>query len=452
MGVNREVQGEVTAFLSILFVLLAAFICSIVEVASLHEAKCERRTEMDLAVYSVFGEYQKNLMDKYHVFGIDAGYESGSYSEDAVLGRLYYYGAGEMAHEITDVQLLTDNHGAAFYEQVLYYMETRYGIGLIREFTGVTGKWEEQMIQGEDYYEEKENILEDLQETEAQTEAEIGFLAGDRNSSVLEKVLPQDFTVSSQAVVLEEMPSLRALNKGRGSFTQKDLSGFYQKLLFDEYILQNFSNALKAEASHGLAYETEYVIAGKRSDRENLEEVVKKLVLLRFAADYVYLLTDEEKKAEARSAALAVSTLILMPELAEGIGQALLLLWAYRESQADVRNLLSGGKVPVSKTRDTWQVPLSGILSSENEGQGLPAGAAGESGLAYEGYLRMLLFLGNREKSTMRCLDMIETTLRTAEQLDFFRIDLCIAKIKIKSTAVLRQGITYDFPTQFAYQ
>ena len=54
----------------------------------------------------------------------------------------------------------------------------------------------------------------------------------------------------------------------------------------------NFSNALKAEASHGLAYETEYVIAGKRSDRENLEEVVKKLVLLRFAADYVYLLTD----------------------------------------------------------------------------------------------------------------------------------------------------------------
>lgn len=87
----------------------------------------------------------------YHIFGMDAGYETGSYSEPAVIGRLRYYGAENMELDITDLQLLTDNQGAAFYDQVLYYMETRYGLGLVQEFTGLTGDWEEQMIQGESY-------------------------------------------------------------------------------------------------------------------------------------------------------------------------------------------------------------------------------------------------------------------------------------------------------------
>ena len=52
----------------------------------------------------------------------------------------------------------------------------------------------------------------------------------------------------------------------------------------------------------------------------------------------------------------------------------------------------------------------------------------------------------------MRSLDVIEYGLQAGAGLNFFRVDLCISKMRIKSTAELRQGITYDFLTEFIYE
>ena len=38
---------------------------------------------------------------------------------------------------------LTDQSGQAFREQVLAYMEQRYGMDLVKKFTGTTEKWEQ---------------------------------------------------------------------------------------------------------------------------------------------------------------------------------------------------------------------------------------------------------------------------------------------------------------------
>ena len=48
---------------------------------------------MNRAVECVFAEYQKELLEHYDVFAIEAGYESGTYSEQNLLDRLSYYGA-----------------------------------------------------------------------------------------------------------------------------------------------------------------------------------------------------------------------------------------------------------------------------------------------------------------------------------------------------------------------
>ncbi|MCI8293583.1 MAG: hypothetical protein HFH53_08665 [Hespellia sp.] len=453
MLVEKKLRGEITAFLTIIFVLLAAFICSIVEIASLHEEKCIQRTNMDLAIYSVFGEYQKELLEQYHVFGIDAGYETGNYSEQAITGRLRYYGAEKMEHNITDLQFLSDNQGAAFYEQVLYYMESKYGVGLVREFTGLTGSWEEQMIQGEAYYEEKNSAIEDLKLAEEVDKAEqsIEQIKDSGSSFFLERVLPKEFAVSAQTIKLESMPSRRALNHGYGSFMQRDTSGPVQKLMFGEYLLKNFSSALQPAEESGLSYELEYIIGGKESDRENLEVVTGRLTLLRFAADYIYLMTDEGRKAEAETVAFGICLLLLMPELSEIVKNILLLVWAYQEGIQDVRNLLAGRKVPLAKTSDTWKVPLSGILR-KGDYAAVGGNRSTEDGLSYGDYLRILLFLCGKEECTMRSLDMIETELKVKRKLSFFRIDYCVAKMKIKSKATLRQGLTYEFQTEFSYR
>ena len=53
---------------------------------------------MNRAIESVFAEYQKELLEEYEIFALDAGYETGRYSEQNLIDRLEYYGAGSMEH------------------------------------------------------------------------------------------------------------------------------------------------------------------------------------------------------------------------------------------------------------------------------------------------------------------------------------------------------------------
>ena len=60
----------------------------------------------------------------------------------------------------------------------------------------------------------------------------------------------------------------------------------------------------------------------KASDKENLESVLTKIFLIRLALNYVYLLGDSGKQAEAESLAAAIALLLLMPEGTEVIKTA----------------------------------------------------------------------------------------------------------------------------------
>ena len=461
---RRDYRGEVTAFLTILFVLMAGFICAVADVAAAHEEKCYQRAKSDLAIYSVFGEYRKELQQEYHIFGMDTGYGGSekNFSEDTVIGRLRYYGAEAQEQEITDVQFLTDRNGAAFYEQALYYMELKYGLAYVKQFMGLTGEWEEYVLQGEKQEKEKREILEevngavDMEEIAAtedeaiQKEAEhtVDVLEDQKNSFLLERVLPENFSVSNKALTLEEQPSHRNLNCGYGTFRQKDRSGVGNRLLFHEYLLEHFSNVRDETEKAGLQYEVEYLVAGKGSDRENLESVVRKLMLIRYAANYLYLQTSTEKKAEAETMAATVCTLLLLPGMTEVVKQALLLIWSYQESIQDIKALLSGGKVPLQKDSVSWKVSLGSVFIP---GSKTVKTEEYSEGLEYKDYVRILLFCADKEELSMRSLDMMEQVIR-AEEGGNFKVDLCIAKMKLHSTVWIRESISYEYPTEFAYQ
>lgn len=136
---KRTKKGEITVFLSLIFVLLVSFILALTESAVIQTSKNQKRLDADRAVFSLFGEYQKALMEEYNVFAIDGTYETGQYEENLLLDRMSYYGSMGINQEITDIQLLTDNQGQAFREQVLKYMETRTGPDKARLPLGRTG-------------------------------------------------------------------------------------------------------------------------------------------------------------------------------------------------------------------------------------------------------------------------------------------------------------------------
>ena len=100
-------RAEITVFLSMVLILIVSFILGIMEITVIHISKNMNRLETDRAVFSLFGEYQKDLLEDYHVFSIDGTYETGDYSEDRLTGRLHYYGSANTDHEITGIQFLT---------------------------------------------------------------------------------------------------------------------------------------------------------------------------------------------------------------------------------------------------------------------------------------------------------------------------------------------------------
>lgn len=465
-------KGEMTVFLSIVFVLMISFISGIIQASSIQAGKNLARLETDRAVYSVFGEYQKELLEQYHIFGVEGSYGTGSYTEDNLISRMHYYGTDGTEHEITGIQYLTDNHGQAFREQVLIYMEQTKGIGLIRELTGLTAEWEEQEIQGKEMEEIQEETAEqmeevsDLLETEEDTgtggqeqisENPFTFMEKISQYGIVSVVLPEDMVISEKTVDLEAQASYRNLRSGRGSFPSRTgMDGIEEKLLFDEYLAESFTNAVPeeedagAEKDRSLDYEIEYILAGRSSDEENLESVLFRIFLIRMALNYTFLLTDTEKQGEAELLALAISAILLMPEAVEGVKQLVIAAWAAGESVVDIRTLLSGKRTALVKTSENWQTSLSSLFrlgdDSRQEGSDI------QGGICYKDYLRMLLFLENTDEITMRALDRAEENLRTEQQLDHFRADQCITRLRMDNTVTFHDSLTYQFPVYFGYE
>jgi hypothetical protein len=454
-------KGEIVAFLSLIFILILSFVAALLESASIQVAKNYRRVDMNRAIECVFAEYQKELLEEYDIFALDATYETGQYSEQNLTERLEYYGVSNTSQQVKRIQFLTDQNGASFYDQVTAYMENQYGVDVVRSFLGTTSVWQRQEEQSQTYVEEEETQeqnLEDLLSSETEElsseDNPIEHVTQLKQSPVLTLVLNGDVAVSEKQVDAASLLVNRDRNEGYGDFSDVSASsGTLSNLLFGEYLLGHFSSFTGTEEENRgvLDYELEYILAGKSSDKENLEVVVKKLMLLRFVSDYAYLKTDSAKCAEAEALAGTLCTLLVSPGITDAVAQVILLMWAYGESIMDLRSLLEGRKIPLAKTKETWQLQLTGLLklgTAEEESTGIDC----EDGMTYEEYLRMLLFLNKKETLALRALTVIEQNLRTIYGQSYFQADLCVSRLEMSSISLLRRNIQYEYTTYYGYK
>lgn len=445
----KKKKGEITAFLSLVLVLLVSFILAMAQSAQIQTAKNLKRLAVDRAIFSVFGEYQKSLLEEYEVFAFDGSYETGHYDEQQILNRMSYYGSMGIEQTITDLQLLTDNSGQAFREQVLEFMEMKTGIGILQDMTGLAADWEEQKQQGEEVSGQLDQVLsqgEDLLPEENAGVLEV------RSTGILSLVLPDEFELSGKYVDRSGLVSSRSRNTGRGSFparTGTENPG--EKVLFGQYIADKFNTAVEQKSeSRNLDYEIEYLVGGNESDEENLKDVVNQLLLVRMGLNYVHLMADAGKQGEADAMALAIATVVLRPEIKDAVKQLLLLLWCFGESVVDVRTLLAGRKAALIKNASNWQLPLSAIFTFWLPGTEYE-GTDSEDGLNYGQYLQILLFLKDAETLNMRALDRIEQNLRFELGQEYFYADSCVTKVKLYNQAEMWSGYSYSFPAYYGY-
>lgn len=428
---KKMVKGEITVFLSLVFLLLLTLVGALLESASIQLAKNERRADAGRAVESAFAEYQKDLLERYGIFAIEGSYESGTMSEENILNRLSFYGAENIETEIAAIRYLTDQNGKEFLRQAVEYEKMKTGAAAIENLTGKVSEWKEQELKANEYG--KENI-ETSKELDQMLESEKEELPAENNpladivdiqaQALLNLVSPEGFTLSSKAVKSEETVSNRKLRQGYGTMKEKD-NGAGDTIFFNLYLIDKFGNAANKKENTALDYEMEYLLGGKASDKD--------------------------MQMEVDTLATTLSAVFLSPEIGPVIKHALLLAWAYGESLTDVKTLLAGKKVPAVKSKESWNLTLDGLLELAKN-RSIPEGKETEEGNSYEQYLQMMLVLKSKEELSMRALDLVEINLRSGMEKTFFRADACVSGADFDMTCYLRRGIRYQYHILYQYQ
>ena len=197
------------------------------------------------------------------------------------------------------------------------------------------------------------------------------------------------------------------------------------------YAIDTFQNAgsWDGENNRPLEFEAEYLLAGLESDYKNLSKVATELAWIRFIPNMCYACSDQTMKEET----LALATVLLAPvglaELAEPVSYVILGGWAYGESLVDVKALLHGKAVPVTKDQTTWNLSLRNLSDISRIEE---PGCEESKGMTYEEYLFLMLALQNTEQLHYRMLDIMQLNIQ--EDIPEFRIENCVVGFEVQVT------------------
>lgn len=473
-------KGSMTVFCSLLLSVLAALMGALLLLAKISAGRAHTAMAMDQVMFSQMAKYDQTLMDEYHVFFMDGGYggetlQTGKIldeieselscllmpsKEKSLFGAMNFLDLTLENSGITGYTLATDQNGSVFREQIIQYMKDTL---VLQNISSMVKGWREE----EGSLEEMESLMTALEESSKSfslellqqdseqpkegeevlpEESQTAVSAEDKQkaketkevlesvqkvkrSTILEFVMKTPECISDWTVKKSTLLSERKKQKGMGvlELTERD-DKITDTFLFQEYLLRNLNCYGRELHKTGPSYGLEYILGGKPSDAENLEHAVKQLLLVREAANAAYLYSDGQRRAMAESAAMLVAAVFLIPEFEGAIASALILAWAYVESLVDVRALLSGKAVPMIKNSSSWQVEFEDIPAALTD----PDSLTKSSGTTYyKDYLRTLLVLVSDQKETIRCMDVVEQTLRGLPGKENFSLDCAIDTLEV---------------------
>ena len=81
-------KGSVTVFFSLTCILFLCLICSAAESVRVQGARAQTANITGMATFSLFGEFEKKLLEEYDIFALDGSYGTGSFKKAAVSQRL----------------------------------------------------------------------------------------------------------------------------------------------------------------------------------------------------------------------------------------------------------------------------------------------------------------------------------------------------------------------------
>ncbi|MCR5033326.1 MAG: DUF5702 domain-containing protein [Lachnospiraceae bacterium] len=493
-------KGYLTALTAMLLAVLLPLWLLLIEGSRISGMKARAEMVMDTGMNSILAEYQREMLSYYDLFFFDTSYCSPLPSRAKTAEHLRSYlnknlepvedlfswtllaptGGNMSATEVTidEVRYAMDGAGAVLRDQILQYELDLWGIaGLVGTPEQKASKeWEDSGIEGmlDNHYDQLwKKAQEDLEPyrygraSEEEGGGEIPALENPADylfslggAAVIGMVLSDGTSVSEEDVYVDHYYSAGRAKKGTvilGNMEHPGWNGtMFSRLFILEYLTHHFTSYQTDEKvpehPSRLSCQLEYILAGKGSDKANLEETLGKLLAVRQAVNTAYLLTDSEKQGKlqvaASAIAVAASAITMSPVPTEPIKMSLTMAWGLLESIQDLKILCSGGKISLLKAQGKWRSDLDSI---KNPGGSVHADPGDEHGLTYNQYVGILLLLQNETEQMGRVADLMEMDIRMTKGNEFFRIDACADRL-VGRARIGREGTWFYIRREYGYE
>ena len=173
-------------------------------------------------------------------------------------------------------------------------------------------------------------------------------------------------------------------------------------------------NEGESDWKRALDYGWEYIIAGKKSDKDNLESVLFRILLIRAAMNFIAIMADGARRAEALAMATAVIGFTGLVFLIKFMQTLILIAWSFVEGMTDIAGLLQDRDVPVIKTSKQILTTLPEVFIITNEAITTRAKRFGEAqGLTfgYKEYVLMFMMMSSAATRRYRIMDLIDADM-----------------------------------------
>ena len=491
-------SGSITVFLTILFLLFFSLIGAAFENVRVLSSAGYLRTAAHSAAMTVFGDYNRELYADYGLFAYggfdgkgvnelaeeftDILIENARYKPEGAsksYGNLYRFQSVEGV--VSEAGLLTDCD--IFIKQIGAYLKSTAVKDLTEEIRNkVSGKSDNEHIQTnlaltKEYEEGRFDIPKEQgaageqpvnrgdalgQDTAGGNPLKVftdmmrdGILdlvcnAGSLSNGVIEPSGSSDVRLERDEEKSKKDKAvaadlLGALMEEGGAEADVSVAANEDKSLLAKgadkikyicYANKQFSNYTE-DKKRTTKYGLEYLVAGKGREKDNLSNVVNKILCIRLLLNFGCIVSDKILQEKSFITATILAGFTGMPPVIRAVQYTILLILAFQEACVDVTALLEGRHVPVVKTSKDLKMKYEEIcLASRNlfaskarayvKGGGLAA-----ADISYQQYLWLFLLGQSEEKIRNRIYDLIQYDLREKYNQSF-SINSCICQSRYK--------------------
>lgn len=200
-------------------------------------------------------------------------------------------------------------------------------------------------------------------------------------------------------------------------------------ICYAQHVFPHYTKSGKQHFRYGL----EYLISGSQQEKDNLQGIISRLLVIRTVLNFAYVHSDATLQAESLATATEIAGVLGLPVLITAIQQTILLILAVEESLVDITALLAGKSVPIWKNASNFQMKYPEICSANkvvfqakaenysNEGKAWRKG-----NLDYQQYLWLLLMMTSEKSLRLRTYDLIQDDLQ-ARYNATFSLEQCVS-------------------------